>query len=226
MHSIYTLWKDKRNLAVLNTIEGYSPLLAASFINEFEKLGGKIVAKETYKSKSFSLTEQVTRIASLSNSIEGIYAPISDASDATAVLSQLVQSGLNLELYGNQDWFLGKGFESSSELSNKLTFDSDYFIDFNDADFKSFSNAFKKITGIEINRNVLYGYDTAKYILTVIRNIDPTRKNIKFKIESGINVTGFHNNLSFDSDRNNKYLNIVRYKDGVFELVEKFRSGK
>ena len=218
--------ESKRKLAVLNTIEGYSPLLAASFTNEFEKLGGKIVAKETYKSKSFSLAEQVTRIASLSNSIEGIYAPISDASDATAVLSQLVQSGLNLELYGNQDWFLGKGFESSSELSNKLTFDSDYFIDFNDSDFKSFSNAFKKMTGIETNRNVLYGYDTAKYILTVIRNIDPTRKNIKSKIESGINVTGFHNNLSFDSNRNNKYLNIVRYKDGVFELVEKFRSGK
>ena len=218
--------ENKRKLAVLNTIEGYSPLLAASFAREFENLGGKIIAKETYKSKSFSLVEQVSRIASLSNSIEGIYAPISDASDATAVLSQLVQSGLNLELYGNQDWFLGKEFESSPELSNRLTFDSDYFIDFNDSDFKNFSNDFKKITGIEINRNVLYGYDTAKYILTVIRNIDPTRKNIKYKIESGINVTGFHNNISFDSDRNNKYLNIVKYNDGVFELVEKFRSGR
>ena len=218
--------ENKRKLAVLNTIEGYSPLLAASFTKEFENLGGNIIAKETYKSKSFSLAEQVTRIASLANSIEGIYAPISDASDATAVLSQLVQSGLNLEIFGNQDWFLGKEFESSSELSNKLTFDSDYFIDFNDPEFKIFSDAFKKITGIETNRNVLYGYDTAKYILTVIRNIDPTRKNIKYKIESGINVTGFHNNLSFDSDRNNKYLNIVRYNDGVFELVEKFRSGK
>ena len=218
--------ENKRKLAVLNTIEGYSPLLAASFTNEFENLGGKIIAKETYKSKSFSLAEQVTRIASLSTSIEGIYAPISDASDATAVLSQLVQSGMNLELYGNQDWFLGREFESSSELSNKLTFDSDYFIDFNDFDFKNFSNDFKKITGLEPNRNILYGYDTAKYILTVISNIDPTRKNIKYKIESGINVTGFHNNISFDTDRNNKYLNIVRYNNGVFELVEKFRSGR
>ncbi|MDP2363722.1 MAG: ABC transporter substrate-binding protein, partial [Ignavibacteria bacterium] len=127
--------ENKRKLAVLNTIEGYSPLLAASFTREFENLGGKIVAKETYKSKSFSLAEQVTRIASLSNSIEGIYAPISNPSDATAVLSQLVQSGLSMELYGNQDWFLGKEFESSSELSNKLTFESDYFIDFNDPGF-------------------------------------------------------------------------------------------
>jgi branched-chain amino acid transport system substrate-binding protein len=218
--------ENKRNLAVLNSIEGYSPLLAASFTKEFERLGGKIIAKETYKSKSFSLSEQMNRIALISKSIEGLYAPISDGSDANAILSQMVQSGLNIEIYGNQDWFLGKGFESSSELSNKLTFDSDYFIDFNDASFKNFSNAFKNITGVEINRNILYGYDTAKYLLTVIRNIDPTRKNIKYKIESGINVTGFHNNISFDYDRTNKFINVVRFNDGVFELVDKFRAGK
>jgi len=217
--------ENKRSIAVLNSIEGYSPLLAASFSQEFERLGGKIAAKETYKSKSFSLAEQMTRITSISTSLDGIYAPISDGSDANAILSQMVQSGLNLEIYGNQDWFLGKGFESSPELSNKLTFDSDYFIDFNDAAFKELSASFKKITGMEINRNILYGYDTAKYILTVLRNIEPTRKNIKYKMESGINVTGLHNNISFDLDRSNKFINIVRFNDGVFELVDKFRSG-
>lgn len=218
--------ENKRSIAVINSIEGYSPLLAASFSQEFERLGGKIMAKETYKSKSFSLAEQMARISAISNSLEGIYAPISDGSDANAILSQMVQSGLNLEIYGNQDWFLGKGFESSSELSNKLTFDSDYFIDFNDAEFKLFSESFKKTAGMEINRNILYGYDAAKYILTIIRNIDPTRKNIKYKMESGINVTGFHNNISFDYDRTNKFINIVRYNDGVFQLVDKFRAGK
>ena len=211
---------------MLNSIEGYSPLLAASFSEEFERLGGKIIAKETYKSKSFSLTDQMTRISSVSNSLDGIYAPLSDGSDANAILSQMVQSGLNVKIYGNQDWFLGKGLESSPELSNNLTFDSDYFIDFNDAAFKEFSASFKKTTGMEINRNILYGYDTAKYILTVIRNIDPTRKNIKYKMESGINVTGFHNNISFDSGRINKFINIVRFNDGVFELVDKFRAGR
>lgn len=217
--------ENKRSLAVLNSIEGYSPLLAASFSQEFERLGGKIAAKETYKSKSFSLAEQMTRITAISSSIGGIYAPISDGSDAKAILSQMVQSGLNIDIYGNQDWFLGKGFESSPEISNKLTFDSDYFIDFNDNEFMQFSSLFKKISGMEINRNVLYGYDTAKYILTVLRNIDPTRKNIKYKMESGISVTGFHNNISFDLDRSNKFINIVRFNDGVFELVDKFRSG-
>lgn len=217
--------ENKRRLAILNSIEGYSPLLAASFTKEFERLGGKIVAKETYKSKSFSLTDQITRLLSIINSIEGIYAPISDASDAAAILSQMVQTGVDKAIYGNQDWFLGKGFESSSSISNKLTFDSDYFIDFNDSELREVSIKFKKVSGLELNRNILYGYDTAKFILTVMRNIDPTRKNIKYKIESGINVSGFHNNISFDSERSNKYLNIVRFNNGVFELVDKFREG-
>jgi branched-chain amino acid transport system substrate-binding protein len=216
--------ENKRNLAVINSIEGYSPLLASSFSQEFEKLGGKIAAKETYKSKSFSLAEQMTRIALVANLLDGIYAPISDGSDANAILSQMVQSGLNLKIYGNQDWFLAKGFESSPELSNNLTFESDYFIDYNDPVFNEFAEKFTNTTGMQINRNILYGYDTAKYLLTVVKNIDPTRKNVKYKIESGINVTGFHNNISFDSERINKFINIVRFNDGLFQLVDKFRA--
>lgn len=218
--------ENKRRLAVLNAIEGYSPLLATNFIDEFQKLGGTILIRETYRSNSFSLSSQVNNIASYSGSLEGIYIPLADKIDATAILSQLVQSNLNVPIYGNQDWMLVKGFETSPELSNKLTFTSDYFIDFSDNIFNNFTASFQQTTGREINRNILYGYDTAKYILTVMRNIDPTRKAIKLKMESGINSIGYKNNISFDSSRLNKYLNIVKYNDGVFLLVDKFRAGR
>lgn len=217
--------ENRKNLAVLNSIDNYSPLLAASFSKEFEKLGGRILIKETYKMNSQSLSEQMSRISSFASEIDGIYAPISDKNDAMIILSQMVQRGLSTKIYGNQDWFIAKGFETSPELSNNLIFESDYFIDFNDPDLKNLSSQFKKLTGIELTRNVLYGYDLSKYLITVMRNIDPTRKNIKYKIESGINVTGYHNNISFDEERINKFINVVRFKDGIFELVDKFKSG-
>lgn len=217
--------ENKKNIAILNSIDGYSPALASSFAREFERLGGKILVRETYKSKSQSLSEQISRIALFASEIEGIYAPITDRNDAMVILSNMVQKGLSTKIYGNQDWFIAKGFETSPELSNNLLFESDYFIDYNDPDFKNFSSRFKKVTGIEVNRNVLYGYDLARYLITVMKNINPTRKNIKYKMESGLNVTGFHNNLSFDEDRINRYINVVRYKEGLFELVDKFRSG-
>ena len=105
-----------------------------------------------------------------------------------------------------------------------LTFSSDYFIDYSDDDFKNFSKKFSDMLGKDPNRNVLYGYDNANYLLTVMRNIDPGRLTIRNKMLSGLISTGFHNNISFDENRTNRFLNIIRYKDGVFELVDKFRS--
>ena len=61
-------------------------------------------------------------------------------------------------------------------------------------------------------------------MLTVLRNISRNRENIKAKMQTGISVNGFHNNISFDQNRVNLFLNIVRYKDGVFELVDKFKA--
>ena len=56
-----------------------------------------------------------------------------------------------------------------------------------------------------------------------MRNIAPRRTGIKDKMISGIMSKGFHNNISFDENRMNRFVNIVRYNNGIFELVEKFR---
>jgi len=214
--------ENKRLMAVLNAIDGYSPLMAATFSDEFERLGGTITVKATYKSNSFSLSEPISKIAA-ADTLEGIYIPLTDKIDATAILSQLGQDSIYYPIYGNQDWFSAKGFESAPELSNMLTFSSDYFIDFSDEDYNIFSDKYSEITGKDPNRNVLYGFDIAKYLLTIMRNISPSRANIKNKIISGIMSKGFHNNISFNENRINRFLNIVRYKDGIFKLVEKFR---
>ena len=216
------LIENKRMMAVLNSIDGYSPLLAATFISEFERLGGTITAKATYRSNSFSVSEPISQIAA-ADTLEGIYIPLANKIDATVILSQLGHDSLYYPIYGNQDWFSAKGFESAPELSNMLTFSSDYYLDFNDDDYKKFSEKFSELTGKDPNRNVLYGYDTAKYLLTVMRNIAPRRRGIKDKMISGIMSKGFHNNISFDDNRINRYMNIIRYKNGIFELVEKFR---
>ena len=223
--------ENKKNMAVLNAIDGYSPLIAASFIEEFEKLGGTIFVQETYKSNSFLLSEPISNIIAVDtlleapDTLQGIYIPLADKVDATAILSQMGQDSLYLPIFGNQDWFSAKGFESAPGLSNMLTFSSDYFIDFNDEDYKDFSEKFSEVYGKDPGRNVLYGYDVTKYLLTVMRNIVPNRLAVRNKIISGIISNGYHNNISFDENRVNKFLNIVRYRNGVFELIEKFRSG-
>lgn len=216
----------KRKISILNAIQGYSPLLAAIFSEEFQKLGGEILKNRTYSSGSFDLNEPVSTIASDSSEIDGIYVPLSSKIDAAPLLSQMVQYNINTSIFGNQDWFYAKGFETSSVLSDQLSFTSDFYIDYNDTSFNAFSKDFTAETGEDINRNVLYGYDTAEYLMTIIDAGADTRGALISTMESGIEVKGYHNNIAFGREHINRFLNIVRYSDGKFELTDRFKSGE
>ncbi len=215
--------ENKRTVSVMNSIDGYSPILAASFANEFENLGGKVLRKESFRDNYTDFSEPISKIFSDSLVIEGIYIPLSDNSVTPYILSELTQYAIKIPLFGNQDWFTAKGFETAPEISNNLVFTTDYFVDFNTEAYKNFNDQFILISGKDANRNILYGYDAAKFVLTAYRNSESGRKNLVDKMISGMVSSGLHNSISFDERRVNKFLNIVRYRDGVFELVDKFR---
>lgn len=216
--------EGKRNFAVLNSLDGYSPVLAKSFADEFQRLGGNILVKETYRSKSVDLSKQISNLIPHTDRLEGIYIPLSDKFDAEIILSEMLKQNVIIPLYGNQDWINAKGLETSSALSNTLKITSDYFIDFNDKSFNEFNQLFLSTTGKEITRNVLYGYDVAKYLTTALRAIQPTRNTIKLKLDSGLKSNGYHNNISFSKKKRNTYVNILSYNDGRFQLIEKYKG--
>lgn len=214
---------NKRKIAVLNAIDGYSPILSSSFTQEFEKLGGKIVLRESYKSNSVDLKEQIKKISESLNLIEGIYIPLADRGDIPVIVSFLSQINLNIPIYGDQDWMSSSGLESVAFLDNNLIFCSDYFLKFSDEDYQIFSKNFYTKTNMDVNRNILYGYDTMKYLLTIIRTSFSGGDALKLKMISGISSVGFHNNICFDLSRINRYMNIIRYSGGKFELIDKFK---
>jgi branched-chain amino acid transport system substrate-binding protein len=212
-----------RRLAVFKAREGYSPMLASNFIKEFKADGGQILADTTYKSNSFNMQGSFDTVAAFRDTLQGVYLPLSDKVDAPALLSQLVQDSLSIPVFGNQDWLYAKGLESYSDISNQLIFTSDNFIDFGSEDFIGFSKDFEQETKMEPNRNVLYGYDTAKYLLTVLRNNGISRDAVLRSMEAGVMSVGFHNNISFDKNHINNYMNILRYSNGKFVLVDRFK---
>ena len=214
---------NKRKIAVLNAIDGYSPILSSSFTQEFEKLGGRIVLRESYKSGSLDLKEQIKKLSESLNLSEGIYIPLADRSDIPVIVSFLSQINLNIPVYGDQDWMSTSDLESASFLDNNLIFCSDYFLKFSDEDYQIFSKNFYSKINLDVNRNILYGYDTMKYLLTIMRNSFSGGDALKQKMISGISSVGFHNNICFDSNRINRYMNIVRYSSGKFELIDKFK---
>jgi len=215
--------ENKRTVSVINSINGYSPLLTANFSEEFEGLGGTVLRRETFKDTTTDFSVPLSNVYSDSLTTQGIYIPLSDNSVTPYIFSELIKFYTKIPMYGNQDWFTAKGFETAPEISNNLIFTSDYFVDFNSDEYYNFNDQFISVTGKDVNRNALYGYDAAKFVLTALRNSEFGRENLKAKMISGMISSGMHNNISFDEKRVNRFLNIVRYKDGVFELVDKFR---
>ena len=216
--------EKKIKLGVINSSSGYSQKLAASFILEYEKLGGQVLTHQVYPPNSIEITTQINQMLPFVNSLEGIFAPISDKNDATVILSSLVLDSLYLPMYGNQDWFLAKGMETSTTLSNNLIISSDYFIDFNDQKFQDLSKKFFMETGNDMNRNVLYGYDAANYLLQILNETGNDPYKIAQFIYSGFSFKGIHNDLLFNEDHVNKILNFIRYKDGVYQLIKRYNS--
>jgi len=217
--------ENKKKMAILSPEAGYSTAVASSFRDEFKRLGGKLVVDVSYSSKTYDLNPQVTKIQQKMKDIEGLYIPLTDKADAPVVLSQLELHNINIKIYGNQDWLSAKGFESSTNLSNQLTFTSDYFLDYEDTSYQLLNRKFHQLTGFDVNRNVLYGFDAAEYILASMPGGKPARNEIKKAMESNIVYKGIHNNIIFDSDRVNRFLNVIRYKDGKFQLIDKFKTG-
>ncbi|MGE5805700.1 MAG: ABC transporter substrate-binding protein [Ignavibacteria bacterium] len=217
--------ENKRKIAVLTSNDGYSIPLSSNFMEEFSRMGGEITSIETYKSNSYDFSKQISNIAKDSLILEGIYIPLTNKLDAAPIITEIVKNKLNVSIYGDQDWFLAKGYKASSGFMNQLIFSSDYFIDYNSQEYQELNRGFYKLSNTDANRNVLYGYDTARYLLTVLRNSTGDGSSIKNKMESGITANGFHNNISFNENRINRFLNIIRFKDDKFELIDKFQAG-
>ncbi len=217
-----------RRAAILKANDTYSSKLADAFAQEFTRLGGKIWVEADYQSGNYNFKESVDKINQYRDTLQSIYVPVSAGNDAAYVLSYLVLDSLhvdslNIKIYGNQDWFSSKLLKPSATIGGNLVFTSDYFIPFRDGDFKRLNNKFYRQNGYDLNRNVLYGYDVANYLLSILNEKGDNVYSVAKALKTFKEVRGYHNNFLFDNNRVNSVLNLIRYKNGIFRLIDRYK---
>lgn len=213
----------KRKLGIIFLNDGYSPKLAIAFKNEFEKLGGQIILNASYSSQNSNTNTVLQQLRKQIQNLDGIYLPISDGKAIPTLTSLFLQDSIVIDLYGNQDWVTMKGLSGASILSNNLTITTDYFLDYRDNDLISEGNKFLAKTNSELTKNVLYGYDLTAFLLGVIEKKASLDSRLTHEDFLNLTSTGYHNNIFFGAERVNRFLNLVRFKDGVYELIDKFK---
>lgn len=217
-----------RRAAILKSRDTYSSILAQAFAEEFTKLGGEIWVETDYQSGKYDFKESVDSINQFRDTLQAIYVPVTGSNDAAYVMSYLVTDSLqvdslNIKIYGNQDWFSTKLLKSSSTIGNNLIFTSDYFIPFRNRNYKQFNKKYFEQNKYDSNRNVLYGYDVTKFLLSILNVNGDNVYSVSQALKTSKEVKGFHNNFLFNKNRVNSFLNLVKYKNGIFRLLDRYK---
>ena len=217
-----------RRAAILKASDTYSSKLAQAFAEEFTRLGGEIWVDSDYQSGKYNFKESVNKINQFRDTLQCIYVPVSSSNDDAYVLSYLVidslhVDSLNIKFYGNQDWFSSKLLKSSSTIGSNLIFTSDYFIPFRNRNYKQFNRKYFEQNKYDSNRNVLYGYDITKFLLSILNVNGDNVYSVAQALKTSKEVKGIHNNFLFDKNRINSFLNLVKYKNGIFRLIDRYK---
>lgn len=204
-------------MAVIYTKDGYSSLLAQSFQEEFEKLGGKITFSAAYN-KDTKFETLIEDFEEKSNEIEGLYIPVGDVKQCNLLNERLRDLTFGRNVYGNQDWLLSDVFSDPAPFLSTIYIDSDYYLDMTQPAYQAQNKEFYNLTGYLFDRNALYGFDATNMFLKYMEKNNFNIESFTSEVNNGIDFDGVKGKIVIDSARSNHSLNILQYTFGKFNL--------
>lgn len=177
-----------RSLALLYTNDDYGAGLSSVLGPAFEKLGGSVVADESFERGSVDMRTQITKIKDAAPDVIFITSNSPDAN--VAVISQIAELGVGAHLYGSEG-LMGPEVPGLGEPSEGMIITSV------SAGTPEFAEKYRAKYGEDPGPFAAQGYDAAMVILLAIEDGATTGEEIKdalYKIE----YEGATGTVSFD----------------------------
>lgn len=204
----------KQRVAILRDVKSdYSTGLADVFTTEFKKMGGEIVADESYQAGETDFKAQLTQIKG--KRPEAIFVP-GYYTEVGLIARQARQLGMTVPLLGGDGWDseklseLGQDAIKGSYFSNHYTTESTdpVVVDF----IKKYRETYKGKTPDGL---AALGYDAAKILIEAMeRAPELTPLAIRDEIAKTKNFTGVTGVISIDEKRNATKSAVVVQVDG------------
>ena len=189
---------NAKTAAILYDIgNDYSVGLKENFVKEFERLGGKVLATESYNTGDKDFNAQITKIKNVTPDV--IYLP--DYYGTVALIAkQLRAQGISTPIVGADGWD-GLTENAGEEVLNGF-YSNHYAIDSDSEAVKKFVAAFKEKYSKVPNSFAALGYDSVympKDALVKAGKTDSAAVRDALEATDGDYVTG---HLTFDEKRN------------------------
>ncbi|GEJ56147.1 ABC transporter substrate-binding protein [Anaeromyxobacter diazotrophicus] len=187
--------------AILRDVSSdYSVGLADSFIKEFTRLGGQIVADVTYKAGDQDFKAQLTAVKAKSPEI--VYLP-GYYTDVALIGRQARELGLKAPMAGGDGWDSGKLYEIAQGALDGSFFTNHYTDENPSPVVQDFVKKHQQVYGSRPDAFAALGYDAARVALDALqRAATPTRTAVRDALEQTKGFQGVTGTISFDADHN------------------------
>jgi len=196
----------------------YSIGLAKVFIEEFQKMGGQVVANESYSKGDTDFRAQLTAIKRVKP--EGVFVP-GYYTDVGLIARQARELGLKVPLLGGDGWESEKLFELGGSALNGSYFSNHYALDNPDPLLKAFAEKYQKIYGSQPDSVAALAYDATKLAIDAMKRApDLSGKALRDAIAATKDFPGVAGKITLNEKRDaEKQAVVLKVENGKTQFV-------
>jgi len=203
-------------VAILRDVKSdYSVGLADVFIENFKKMGGTIVADQSYSQGDTDFNAQLTSIKPTKP--EAIFVP-GYYTEVGLIARQAKKQGINVPLLGGDGWDSPKLMEIGGKDLEGAFFSNHSSMDDPSPVIQKFSAGYKKRFNVASDALAALGYDSAMVLFDAIKRAGTTDgPKVRDAIAQTKDFPGVTGKITLDAERNaNKPAVVLEIKDGKF----------
>jgi len=191
-----------KKVAVLRDVKNdYSVGLADVFVEEFKKMGGKIVIDQSYSAGDIDFKAQLTSIKA--KNPEAIFVPGYYTDVGLIALQAKKDVGLKVPLLGGDGWDSPKLTEVAGEALSGSYFSNHYSSEDKDPHVQEFIKKFKERYNVIPDGLAAMGYDAAKVLFDAMKRANNlTSDEIRKALAATKDFSGVTGKISMDEKRN------------------------
>ncbi len=204
----------KKRVAILRDVKSdYSTGLADVFATEFKKLGGEIVADESYQAGETDFKAQLTQLKG--KKPDAIFVP-GYYTEVGLIARQTRQLGMTAPLLGGDGWDSEKLSELGQDAIKGSYFSNHYTTESTEPIVTNFIKAYRDAYGGKTPDGLAaLGYDAAGILIQAIsRTTEITPKNIRDEIAKTVDYPGVTGKITINEKRDATKSAVVVQVDG------------
>ncbi len=151
----------------------------------------------------------------------GLFAPILNPDFIGIITSQAFYHDMNFKILGNDIWNNFNELYLNRRYADGVIFTTGWKVDFGSQAYRNFVKVFKGRYGIEPDEFSIYGYDTARFLLEVIKSGMLTASEVYNAIKK-YQFFGIGKDVVFENGRVNRSIAILVFKDNLIQELTKW----